>query len=231
MRKHPLLALFTTTLTLTTTGAAGHAFASSAGPSPRHASGATATDGPSRTTAPIHAIEDAAVVVGPGARTAARALRGAGHRRPGPGATALLLVRDFVRSDVSAAEPLALDLVLGSPTGRTLAARSARLQPSPVVRELVAATLHRATRVVQVPHAGGPWLALRMCESGGNYAADTGNGYYGAYQFSPSTWWWMGYSGMPDNAPPAVQDQAAERLMQRVGWSAWPVCSVTLGLR
>lgn len=75
------------------------------------------------------------------------------------------------------------------------------------------------------------WAALRQCESGGNYAEDSGNGYYGAYQFSPSTWWWMGYSGMPDNAPPAVQDQAAERLMQRVGWSAWPVCSVTLGLR
>jgi hypothetical protein len=141
-------------------------------------------------------------------------------------------VRAFVRSDVSAAEPLALDLVLGSSTGRRLAASIARLHPSPVVRVLAAATLRGgAPRVEPLPHAGGPWLALRMCESGGNYAADTGNGYYGAYQFALSTWWWMGYSGMPDNAPPTVQDQAAERLMQRVGWSAWPVCSVTLGLR
>ena len=31
-------------------------------------------------------------------------------------------------------------------------------------------------------------LALRTCETGGNYAAATGNGYYGAYQFLPSTW-------------------------------------------
>lgn len=33
------------------------------------------------------------------------------------------------------------------------------------------------------------WLyALRMCETHGNYQTNTGNGYYGAYQFLPSTW-------------------------------------------
>lgn len=31
-------------------------------------------------------------------------------------------------------------------------------------------------------------LALRTCESGGNYSINTGNGFYGAYQFMPSTW-------------------------------------------
>ncbi|PID33466.1 hypothetical protein CR969_00615 [Candidatus Saccharibacteria bacterium] len=31
-------------------------------------------------------------------------------------------------------------------------------------------------------------LALRTCETHGNYKANTGNGYYGAYQFLPSTW-------------------------------------------
>lgn len=52
------------------------------------------------------------------------------------------------------------------------------------------------------------WLyKLRTCESGGNYAINTGNGYYGAYQFSYATWahWNTGYE-RADLAPPAVQD-------------------------
>jgi uncharacterized protein YabE (DUF348 family) len=53
------------------------------------------------------------------------------------------------------------------------------------------------------------WLyALRQCESGGNYADDTGNGYYGAYQFSEGTWERDGYSGLPSDAAPATQDEA-----------------------
>lgn len=51
-------------------------------------------------------------------------------------------------------------------------------------------------------------LALRDCESGGNYQDDTGNGYYGAYQFSLGTWERLGLSGLPSDAPPSVQDQA-----------------------
>lgn len=78
--------------------------------------------------------------------------------------------------------------------------------------------------------AGGVWLELRHCESGGNYSADTGNGYYGAYQFAATTWWGIGYTGLPNQAPPAVQDAAAVRLRDRVGWSAWPQCAAALGL-
>lgn len=53
------------------------------------------------------------------------------------------------------------------------------------------------------------WLsALRRCESGGNYQDNTGNGFYGAYQFMASTWQRIGYSGLPNQAAPAVQDQA-----------------------
>lgn len=52
-------------------------------------------------------------------------------------------------------------------------------------------------------------LALRTCESGGDYAINTGNGYYGAYQFSASTWTSLstGYS-RADLAPASVQDAA-----------------------
>ena len=78
--------------------------------------------------------------------------------------------------------------------------------------------------------AGGVWLQLRQCESGDNYQADTGNGFYGAYQFSASTWTGMGYPGRPDQEPPAMQDQAAQRLQARSGWGQWPACSAALGL-
>lgn len=77
---------------------------------------------------------------------------------------------------------------------------------------------------------GGVWAGLRQCESGGNYSDNTGNGYYGAYQFSLATWQGLGYSGLPSSAPPAVQDQAAQKLQARSGWGQWPACSRRLGL-
>ncbi len=72
---------------------------------------------------------------------------------------------------------------------------------------------------------------LRQCESGGNYAANTGNGYYGAYQFSAGTWRSMGTGyDRADLAPPAVQDSAAMQLQARSGWGQWPSCSRKLNL-
>ncbi len=65
---------------------------------------------------------------------------------------------------------------------------------------------------------------IRQCESGGNYSTNTGNGFYGAYQFTQQTWNGLGYSGLPSNAPPAVQDQAAAQLAAQSGYSPWPVC-------
>ena len=62
---------------------------------------------------------------------------------------------------------------------------------------------------------GGVWAELRQCESGGNYAIDTGNGFYGAYQFSAATWHGLGFTGLPNQAPPAVQDEAAVELQAR----------------
>ena len=71
---------------------------------------------------------------------------------------------------------------------------------------------------------------LRMCESGGNYSINTGNGYYGAYQFDLRTWQGMGYEGRPSDASPATQDSAAHALQASRGWQPWPACSRKLGL-
>ncbi|MHB8328347.1 MAG: transglycosylase family protein [Acidimicrobiales bacterium] len=78
--------------------------------------------------------------------------------------------------------------------------------------------------------SGDVWMELRQCESNGNYADDTGNGYYGAYQFSAATWQSLGLSGVPSDSPPDVQDQAAHELQARSGWGQWPSCSRRLGL-
>lgn len=78
--------------------------------------------------------------------------------------------------------------------------------------------------------AGGEWLQLRECESGDNYQANTGNGYFGAYQFSQQTWTNLGLPGRPDLEPPSMQDQAAMKLQSEYGWGQWPACSAALGL-
>jgi hypothetical protein len=74
------------------------------------------------------------------------------------------------------------------------------------------------------PASADTLSSIRQCESGGNYAINTGNGFYGAYQFTQQTWNGLGYSGLPSDAPPAVQDQAAAQLLAQSGSSPWPVC-------
>jgi len=74
------------------------------------------------------------------------------------------------------------------------------------------------------------WSRLRACESGGDYSINTGNGYYGAYQFDLSTWRGLGFSGYPHQASPATQDAAAAKLQAQRGWQPWPSCSRSLGL-
>ena len=72
---------------------------------------------------------------------------------------------------------------------------------------------------------------LRSCEAGGRYDRNSGNGYYGAYQFNISTW--ANYAGYnrPDLAPPEIQDQKATETYNRRGWQPWPGCTKKLGLQ
>ena len=72
--------------------------------------------------------------------------------------------------------------------------------------------------------AGGVWAQLRQCESSGNYQENTGNGFYGAYQFTQGSWEAVGGTGNPAAASPAEQDKRAAMLMARSGAGNWPVC-------
>jgi hypothetical protein len=83
------------------------------------------------------------------------------------------------------------------------------------------------------PSGDAVWDRLAKCESGGNWAINTGNGYYGGLQFSLSTWLAYGggaYAPRPDLATRDEQIAVAERLRAKRGYAPWPACAAKLGL-
>ena len=79
------------------------------------------------------------------------------------------------------------------------------------------------------------WDRLAKCEAGGNWAINTGNGYYGGLQFSASTWASNGgtmYAQLPHQATREQQIAIATKLRDRAGgtYGAWPGCRAKLGL-
>jgi peptidoglycan hydrolase-like protein with peptidoglycan-binding domain len=72
------------------------------------------------------------------------------------------------------------------------------------------------------------WHALAMCESSGNPRAVNPAGYYGLYQFSPSTWRSVGGRGLPSHASSREQTARAQTLFRRAGSSPWPHCGSRL---
>lgn len=75
------------------------------------------------------------------------------------------------------------------------------------------------------------WDRLAHCEATGNWAINTGNGYYGGLQFSLSSWRSVGGTGFPHEHPRLTQIENGRRLQKVQGWGAWPHCSKKLGLR
>jgi resuscitation-promoting factor RpfB len=78
---------------------------------------------------------------------------------------------------------------------------------------------------------GGVWDKLAQCEAGGNWAINTGNGYYGGLQFSLGTWQAHGGSGLPSDASREEQIAIGKKVQASQGWGAWPSCTSRLGLR
>ena len=72
------------------------------------------------------------------------------------------------------------------------------------------------------------WDRIAECESGGNWAIDSGNGYYGGLQFDHGTWAAYGgtaYANNANGASKAQQIAIAEKVKaDRGGYGAWPVC-------
>jgi hypothetical protein len=70
------------------------------------------------------------------------------------------------------------------------------------------------------------------CESGNNPTTNTGNGFLGAFQYVPSTWWSAPNTGggignaheLPHNESWKTQAVVTIKLARRDGTSHWPNC-------
>jgi resuscitation-promoting factor RpfA len=110
-----------------------------------------------------------------------------------------------------------------STTGRTLArtAIAGAVLTAPAV----------AAPVASADTGSSAWDRLAQCESSGNWAINTGNGFSGGLQFTPGTWHAFGGTGRAEDATREQQIAVAERVLAKQGWGAWPACSRKLGLR
>lgn len=76
------------------------------------------------------------------------------------------------------------------------------------------------------------WTAIANCESSGDWAANTGNGFYGGLQFTESTWLAYGggqYAQYANEASESQQIAVAEQVLAGQGIGAWPVCGANAG--
>ncbi|MGW4651910.1 LysM peptidoglycan-binding domain-containing protein [Kitasatospora sp. NPDC004289] len=125
------------------------------------------------------------------------------------------------------------------------AAESAATAPTVTKRTKRARLGMAALAVAVLPFAGlatatsasaattSTWDKVAQCESSGDWSANTGNGFYGGLQFTPSTWAEFGgtqYAPSADQATRAQQIDIAENVLAVQGPGAWPVCSGVAGL-
>jgi uncharacterized protein YabE (DUF348 family)/transposase len=121
----------------------------------------------------------------------------------------------------------AVSIVNGVETGRRLVAHEIVTPARPLVLRIGAKP---GTEVPPVSN-GSTWDALAACEAGGNWAINTGNGFYGGVQFDQNTWERNGglrYAPRADLATREEQLAIAEVTRARQGWGAWPVCGARL---
>jgi Transglycosylase-like domain/Peptidase family M23 len=161
---------------------------------------------------------------------------------PRPGAI-LLAVSDI--STASGLERGSLRRAFNGRATRETARTVARLQRGPrhtrwTAAERSAAEAKLKAKAMKFARAQsilfGPavWDALAACEAGGDWGADTGNGYAGGLQFAPGTWVGFGGGSHAGSAAAATREQqiaVAEIVLAAQGWQAWPTCSRLLGLQ
>ncbi len=109
------------------------------------------------------------------------------------------------------------------------AAHAASPAPAPAGAAPAAAPASSSTTASPsaLPSGSANWAAIAACESGGNWSADTGNGFYGGLQFTQGTWDAYGggqYASSANEASASQQVAVAERVLAGQGIGAWPVC-------
>ena len=114
------------------------------------------------------------------------------------------------------------------------AKRNSRIRAAVIAGVVVAAPVAGLVTATTASAASvSTWDAVAQCESSGNWAANTGNGFYGGLQFTPSTWAAFGGTQYASSANLATQGQQiaiAENVLASQGPGAWPVCGPQAGL-
>ena len=131
------------------------------------------------------------------------------------------------------ANPLKLASTVPSFDDAVVKPLKAKQEADAAVQAAKKAAIQLASAIKRTPVIIGgddAFAQLRFCEAGGDYAKNTGNGYFGAYQYNLGTWANYGGYERPDLAPPAVQDAKARETQARRGWGPWPACARKLGL-
>ena len=129
---------------------------------------------------------------------------------------------------ISAGQRLRLPASGQVPAWMARAAHAAVPAPPPVsVPQASPSAAAPASTAAPASSGGANWSAIAACESGGNWSANTGNGFYGGLQFTQQTW--LGYGGgqyapSANLATPAQQIAVAQRVLAGQGIGAWPVC-------
>jgi uncharacterized protein YabE (DUF348 family) len=105
-------------------------------------------------------------------------------------------------------------------------------KPTPAPAETHnSAPTHSSAPATNYASGSSIWDRIAACESGGNWAINTGNGYYGGLQFNVGTWRAYGGTGYPHQASRETQIAVASRLRDATGgYGAWPGCAAKLGL-
>ncbi|HEX4866024.1 MAG TPA: transglycosylase family protein [Acidimicrobiales bacterium] len=118
-----------------------------------------------------------------------------------------------------------------APTTTVVAVKAAKAPAPAPTTTTTAPPPPPAPKAYGDPEDPATWDRLAQCEADGNWALDSGNGYYGGLQFSPATWEEVGGTGYPHQASREEQIKRGKILQSRYGWGQWPYCSSQLGYR
>jgi uncharacterized protein YabE (DUF348 family) len=143
---------------------------------------------------------------------------------------------NVITAGIEGSAKVTYDLVYtdGKRTGQRLVSRHVLSQPRTQVEKVGTKVRPVAPTPAPPPVGSGGglnWDAVAACESGGNWAINTGNGFYGGLQFDSGTWLSNGggaYAPRADLASRSEQIAVATRVYNARGSSPWPVCGANL---
>jgi LysM repeat protein len=114
----------------------------------------------------------------------------------------------------------------------TSGTQSSREDPSTVPSTQAARSAATSAPQASGVAASRVWACIASHESGGNPSTNSGNGYYGMYQDTQSSWvagGGLAYAPRADLASAAAQTIVNQRVQAQQGWGAWPVTSAMCG--